>query len=125
MSTKGVVLALMLLATSACLLPPCAPVQSQMILQAQTNGHMPLPIDDSSIVKGDGPPDMTKKQQKNLLKANLEKSKKDAAELATLARELREELNKSNANTLSDESLLRVEKIEKLAKKIRNELGGY
>jgi hypothetical protein len=125
MSTKGIVLALLMLAATACLLPPSAPVQPQEILQAQSSGRMPLPIDDSHIAKGDGPPEMTKKQQSNLLKANLEKSKKDAAELASLARELREELNKSNANALSDASLLRVEKIERLAKKIRNELGGY
>ena len=57
--------------------------------------------------------------------ANFEKSKSDAAELAALAKALREELNKPNVNVLSLEVINRAEKIEKLAKKIREETKGY
>jgi hypothetical protein len=57
--------------------------------------------------------------------ANFAKSKTDAAELADLAKGLREELDKPNVNVLSFEVINRAEKIEKLAKKIREETKGF
>jgi len=57
--------------------------------------------------------------------ANLEMSKSDAAELAALAKGLREELDKPNVDVLSLEVMNRIDKIEKLAKKIREETKGF
>jgi hypothetical protein len=45
--------------------------------------------------------------------------------LAALAKELREELNKPNVDALSLEGMNRIEKIGKLAKKIRDETKGF
>jgi hypothetical protein len=59
------------------------------------------------------------------VRANFEKSKSDAAELAALAKELCKELDKPNVDVLSLEVVNRVEKIEKLAKKIRDETKGF
>jgi hypothetical protein len=59
------------------------------------------------------------------MRAKLEMSKNDAAELATLAKGLREVLDKPNVNVLSREVVDRAEKIEKLAKKIREETQGF
>ena len=68
---------------------------------------------------------LTAKQKANLMHANLEKSKKDAVELASLAKALREELNQPGANGASPEVVEQAEKIEKLAKKIRDETMVY
>jgi hypothetical protein len=57
--------------------------------------------------------------------ANFAGAKTDAAELATLAKELREELNKPNADLPSPEVISRAQKIERLAKKIREETKAY
>ena len=57
--------------------------------------------------------------------ANFAGAKTDAAELATLAKELREELNKPNAGLPSPEVIRRAHRIEKLAKKIREETKAY
>ena len=67
---------------------------------------------------------MTKKQRQGIVKSNFEKMKRDADELAALAKTLQEDLNKSNENVFSLRIVDRAEKIEKLAKKIRNEAKG-
>ena len=77
--------------------------------------------DDSS----ENSPPLTTRQMQYMLRVNLERSKNDAAELAALAKELREELNKSNTEGLSLEALARIDRIEKLAKKIRDEVKGF
>jgi hypothetical protein len=71
------------------------------------------------------PPALTRKQKKELLKQNFEKMKRDADELATLAKALQEELAKSNENVLSFQVVTRAEKIEKLAKRIKSTARGY
>jgi acyl-CoA reductase-like NAD-dependent aldehyde dehydrogenase len=68
---------------------------------------------------------LSPQQRARIVRANFQTSKHDAAELATLAKELREELNKPNAKAASLEVLNRVEKIQKLAKKIREETKGF
>jgi hypothetical protein len=73
----------------------------------------------------DNPIVLSEKQRKNLLHANLVKSRKDAAELAVLARQLREGLDQPNVKTLSSDDMYRLDKIEKLAKRIREELKAY
>ena len=54
----------------------------------------------------------------------LEKTKTDAAELSTLADQLRDELDKMNVNVYSLDVLHKTEQIEKLAKKIKGETHG-
>jgi hypothetical protein len=68
---------------------------------------------------------LSPKQRLYIMRANFEKSKSDAAELAALAKALREELNKPNVNVLSLQVVNLAERIEKLAKKIREETKGY
>jgi hypothetical protein len=68
---------------------------------------------------------LSEKQKNDLLKANFEKMKRDAGELADLAKALQEELNKSNENILSLNIVDKADKIEKLAKKIKVNARGF
>lgn len=68
---------------------------------------------------------LSQKQKRDILKANFEKMKRDADELADLAKSLQEDLNKSNANVLSLGIVEKAEKIEKLAKKIKSTAKGF
>ena len=70
-------------------------------------------------------PPLTEKQRRNLMKANFEKMKRDAGELADLAKALHDELNKSNENILSLDIVDKADKIEKLARKIKTTARGY
>ena len=78
------------------------------------------PTSDTGVL-----PSLSPKQKQSIVRANFEKSKSDAAELAALAKELCKELDKPNVDVLSLEVVNRVEKIEKLAKKIRDETKGF
>ena len=66
-----------------------------------------------------------RKQKKELLKSNFEKMQQDARELAELAKSLQEDLDKSNENVLSLKVVDRADKIEKLARKIKNSARGF
>jgi hypothetical protein len=92
-----------------------------------TGGHRMLSAipDDASNPRNDGSQTLTPKQRQSIVHANFEKSKTDAAELAALAKRLREELDKPDVNVLSLEVMNRIDKIEKLAKKIREETKGF
>ena len=68
---------------------------------------------------------LSPRQKRLIMRARFEMSKNDAAELAALAKGLREELDKPNVNVLSPQVMNRAEKIEKLAKKIREETKGF
>jgi hypothetical protein len=70
-------------------------------------------------------PQIAAKQKQDLLKSNFEKMKRDADELASLAKSLQEDLDKSNQNLLSLKIVNKAEKIEKLAKKIKEVAKGY
>ncbi|HZO99009.1 MAG TPA: hypothetical protein VFD30_01820 [Terriglobia bacterium] len=65
-----------------------------------------------------------RKQKKELLKSNFEKMQQDARELVELAKSLEDDLNKSNENVLSLKIVDRADKIEKLARKIKNSAKG-
>jgi len=65
------------------------------------------------------------KKQRVILKANLEKMRSDAGELADLAKALQEELNKSNQNLLPLGVVEKAGKIEKLAKRIKGTARGF
>jgi len=78
---------------------------------AQSNEESPLPL--------------SQKQKKDLLKSNFEKMKRDAGELADLAKTLQDELNKSNENILSLDIVDKADKIERLARKIKGTARGF
>ena len=63
-----------------------------------------------------------KLQQDEILKADHEKSVKDAAQLIELAESLKAELEKDESYVLSISSLKKTEEIEKIAKRIRSRL---
>jgi hypothetical protein len=128
----GVAAIFVLLIAFLCLTPPRAAGQYPSGLQSDgtvvnhTAGHKGISgITDDSLTRTDNTPQLSAKQKQYILHANFEKSKSDAAELATLAKELREELKKPNANGLSLEALARIDKIQKLAKRIRDETKGF
>ncbi len=81
--------------------------------------------DDSPPTANGSPHPPSAKQNQSIMQARFEKSKNDAAEMATLAKDLRKELNKANANALSLEVVNLADRIEKLAKKIRGETRGF
>lgn len=66
-----------------------------------------------------------KLQRDELLKADHEKGVEDARELARLAGELKDEMEKGDARVLSIGILKKTEEIEKLAKRIRGRLKRY
>ena len=66
-----------------------------------------------------------RKQRRDMLKADFERMKRDAEELTSLAKDIREELEKTNENVLSLEIVEKAEKIEKLARRIKNTARGY
>jgi hypothetical protein len=94
---------------------------------AAPHPHPPAPAfsQEPAPQNPDFPPDMVKKQKKELLKENFEKMKSDAGELVELAKSLQADLDKSNENVLSLKVVDRAEKIEKLAKKIKEIARGY
>jgi len=80
----------------------------------------------SSILGQESPPDESEpmaalkaKQKKAILKSNFEKMKRNAADLTVLAKSLQEEIDKSNENVFSLKVVEKAEKIEKLARKIK------
>lgn len=103
---------------------PPPPTQGTEINHA--GGHRMLSaVTEDSTVRSDGTHDLSDKQKRSIMHANFEKSKSDAAELAALAKGLREELDKPNVSVLSLDVMNRIDKIEKLAKKIREETKGF
>jgi hypothetical protein len=70
-------------------------------------------------------PSLTPRQKQDLLKSNFEKMKKDTDVLLDLAKSLQKDLDGSNQNVLSLKVLDKADKIEKLAKKIKNSARGY
>ncbi len=66
-----------------------------------------------------------KNQRQEILKADHAKSKADAAELVTLAEELKEELDKSEHQVLNVKLLKKAEDIEKLARRIKDRMKRY
>jgi hypothetical protein len=63
-----------------------------------------------------------KSQNEAILKADYEKTLKDAAELVTLSQALQKELEGNDSHVLSYDSLKKAEEIEKIAKRVRGRL---
>jgi len=84
------------------------------------NGAAPAPPVTVNDPSGPIPP-----QAKGEAKpSNLEKTKTDAAELSALADQLLDELNKTNAHELPLDVIKKTVKVEKLAKKIKEDAHG-
>src|SRR5215831_3976581 len=66
-----------------------------------------------------------KSQRAEILKAEREQNIKDSAQIAELAKDLQQELEKNESYVLSMSSLKKTDEIEKLAKRIRNRLRHY
>lgn len=67
----------------------------------------------------------TERQKEALAKYNFKQMKKHADELSELAQSLQKKIGESNENVLSLDVVRNAAKIEKLAKKIKNEAKGY
>jgi len=82
--------------------------------------------DQEPPITPEGPPGvpLTPKQRQELLKSRFEKLKKDATDLAELAKSLQEDINGSNENVLSLKVVDKADKIEKLAHKIKTAAKG-
>ena len=99
------------------------------VMAADLPGSPQEPSRHPQPPQGPGPseaaPPLSQKQKKDLLKDNFEKMKRDADELADLAKSLQEDLNKSNENVFSLGVVDKADKIEKLAKRIKGTARGY
>jgi len=104
MAAMSILLAISLLATSAPAQQPDPRI-----------GRDPSKPSDIRMPNG-------KLQQDEILKADHEKSVKDAAQLIELSENLKKELEKDDSHVLSISSLKKTEEIEKLAKRIRSRL---
>jgi hypothetical protein len=92
--------------------PPAGSTSSEEIQGLQPNLEAPqIPVSD--------------KQKRELLKANFDRMKRDAKELADLAKDLQDQLDKSNENVLSLGIVDKADKIEKLARKIKSTARGF
>jgi hypothetical protein len=80
---------------------------------------------DPNVAVNSDAPQFTREQRQRIMRSNFETSKNDAAELAALAKGVREELSTANANVLSPGLASRIERIQKLARKIREETKGF
>ena len=70
-----------------------------------------------------GPGLKTRQQQRNaILKEDHEKSLKDVAEILALAKKLEEELNKNEEHIIDIRTLRKAERIENLAKNVKNRM---
>jgi len=123
-----------LLMAIVCLTAPLAPAQqTQQITinpadaKTEADGHIlpRVPSPESHMQYEGSSILLTPDQRKNLMKDRLERSKNDAAELAALANELRQELSQAHPNLHSANIAYRLERIEKLARKIREETTGF
>lgn len=90
---------------------------------AQREGPRDGPPD---VLPAASPPDVRlpngKSQRDEILKADHEANIRDAAKLADLAQELKEDLEKQDRFVLSLPTLKKAEDIEKLARKIRSRM---
>jgi len=109
-------------------LQPAAVVPGAISLPAVDAPQAPIPLkaqEPSSTQEEEPAAQITRKQKRDLLKQNFEKMKRDAEELAALAKALQEDLDKSNENLLSLQVVNKAEKIEKLAKRIKSTARGF
>ncbi|MBI3693724.1 MAG: hypothetical protein HY238_02630 [Acidobacteria bacterium] len=88
-----------------------------LLLGAQRPTPPSPPEEKSDVLLPSG-----KSQRREILKADFEKSKSDAAELAELAAELKEDLEKKDYQVLDLRTMKKAEEIEKLARRIKDRM---
>jgi hypothetical protein len=93
----------------------CAVVLSLCAMPQRGGGGLGEPQDETRLPNG-------KLQRDEILKSEHEQNVKDAAKLAELVEELRQDIEKNDQNVLSISTLKKTDDIEKLAKKIRSRL---
>ena len=89
-------------------------------LNAQFGRRGPHDPDKDEMRLPDG-----KSQKTEILKAEHKKSKEDAAELLTLAQELKDEVDKGPYQVVDMRLIKKAEDIEKLARNIKNRMKRY
>jgi|SRR5690349_1114262 hypothetical protein len=99
---------------------PCVALAAWMFAASSTPSQERRPHDPEAQAPTRMP--NGKLQQDEILKADHEKSVKDAAQLIELAEGLKAELEKDDTHVLSISSLKKTEEIEKIAKRIRSRL---
>ena len=112
---------------SRALLAACLMVVPALFGAAQSRGTGGRPPNQGpEPIPQEGPDILTSsKQRKAFLKHKLEKMKEDADEMAELAISVQEELEKTSENEFPLKVVEKAEKIEKLAKRIKNAAKGY
>src|SRR6476469_4115651 len=98
-----------------CFLAVIAPLVAVALQAPPRPDRQDAPVGDVRLPNG-------KSQQEEILKAEHEKSLKDAAALIDLAEQLKADLEKNDRHVLSVAALKKTEEIEKLAKRIRTRL---
>ena len=99
------------------LILPVAILISLALFAQKASDRLPEPDKASEVRLPNG-----KLQQEEIMKADHERSVKDAAQLIELAEALKKDLEKDDTHVLSISSLKKTEEIEKLAKRIRSRL---
>ena len=99
------------------LIPPVAILISLALFAQKASDRLPEPEKSSDVRLPNG-----KLQQEEIMKADHERSVKDAAQLIELAEALKKDLEKDDTHVLSIASLKKTEEIEKIAKRIRSRL---
>ena len=89
-------------------------------IQAQFRGRPPRDQEKDETRLPDG-----KSQKIEILKSEHKKSKEDAAELLTLAQELKDEVDKGPYQVVDMRLIKKAEDIEKLARNIKNRMKRY
>ena len=105
--------------------PPQGISAKRMEDEAVVNKMASQPEAQVNVNEDARPSTLTRKQRRGLMKANFEKMKRDAGQLADLAKAIQEELSKSNENILSLDIVDKADKIEKLARKIKGTARGF
>ncbi len=95
---------------------PIARIMMAFLLLAAQRPPRPEP-EEPPVVLPSG-----KSQKREILKADFEKSKSEAADLLELAQQLKEDLEKNDAYVLDLRTLKKAEDIEKLAKRIKDRM---
>ena len=99
------------------LIPPVAILISLALFAQKASDRLPEPEKSSDVRLPNG-----KLQQEEIMKADHDRSVKDAAQLIELAEALKKDLEKDDTHVLSIASLKKTEEIEKIAKRIRSRL---
>lgn len=129
---RGFIIPLGLLVGVTFILPTTAPSRSgDGPADPQTAGpshpepvlHLPSPHEVPTEKASS--PELTSKEKRELMKSYFKKTKDDVAQLADMVNGLRDELDKTSANTFSLAVIHKAENIEKLARKIKKEAKGY